>query len=93
MQNHSAVLTGIWSTAGLLSVFNFSSCILYTEIYLGIPGRKPGTSTKVMMGMLKASQKRTKRAPFTEELMSKQPEDQGKEMVEQTTRQKHSVDH
>lgn len=40
----------------------------------GIPGRKPGTSTKVMMGMLKASQKRTKRAPFTEELMSKQPD-------------------
>lgn len=39
-----------------------------------IPGRKPGTSTKVMMGMLNASQKRTNRAPFTEELMSKQPE-------------------
>lgn len=39
-----------------------------------IPGRKPGTSTKVMMGILKASQKRTKRAPFTEELMSKQPD-------------------
>lgn len=33
----------------------------------------PGTSTKVMIGMLKASQKRTKRAPFTEEFMSKQP--------------------
>jgi hypothetical protein len=27
-----------------------------------VPGMKPGTSTKVMMGMLKASQKRTKRA-------------------------------
>lgn len=39
-----------------------------------IPGRKPGTSTKVMIGMLNASQKRTNRAPFTEELMSKQPE-------------------
>lgn len=41
-----------------------------------LPGRKPGTSTKVMMGILKASQKRTKRAPFTEELMSKQPDGQ-----------------
>lgn len=31
-----------------------------------------------MMGMLKASQKRTNRAPFTEELMSKQPDKQDK---------------
>lgn len=38
-----------------------------------LPGRKPGTSTKVMSGMLKASQNRTKRAPFTEELISKHP--------------------
>jgi len=37
------------------------------------PGRKPGTSTKVSSGMLKASQKRTKRAPLIEELMSRQP--------------------
>ena len=38
-----------------------------------IPGRNPGTSTKVMMGILNASQKRTNRAPLTEALMSKQP--------------------
>jgi hypothetical protein len=38
-----------------------------------VPGRKPGTSTKVTMGMLKASQKRTKRAPLTEESMSSTP--------------------
>jgi hypothetical protein len=37
------------------------------------PGRKPGTSTNVTKGMLKASQKRTKRAPLIEALMSKQP--------------------
>lgn len=37
------------------------------------PGKKPGTSSRVMSGMLKASQKRTNRAPFTEALMSKQP--------------------
>lgn len=38
-----------------------------------LPGRKPGTSTKVMSGILNASQNRTKRAPFTDELISKQP--------------------
>ena len=38
------------------------------------PGRNPGTSTNVMIGMLNASQKRTNRAPLTEALMSKQPE-------------------
>ena len=38
-----------------------------------VPGRNPGTSTKVMMGILNASQKRTNRAPLTEALMSKQP--------------------
>src|SRR6195256_103946 len=38
-----------------------------------VPGRKPGTSTKVTSGMLKASQNRTKRAPLTEALMSSAP--------------------
>ena len=38
-----------------------------------VPGRKPGTSTKVTSGMLKASQMRTKRAAFTEESMSSVP--------------------
>ena len=33
----------------------------------------PGTSTKVMTGMLNASQKRTNRAALIELLMSKQP--------------------
>jgi hypothetical protein len=37
------------------------------------PGRKPGTSSKVMMGMLKASQKRTNRAAFSLALMSRAP--------------------
>src|SRR5437762_1720978 len=31
-----------------------------------VPGRKPGTSTNVTSGMLKASQKRTNRAAFTD---------------------------
>ena len=38
-----------------------------------VPGKKPGTSTKVTSGMLKQSQKRTKRAAFTEASMSRQP--------------------
>jgi hypothetical protein len=38
-----------------------------------VPGRKPGTSTKVTMGMLKASRKRTKRAALMDESMSRQP--------------------
>ena len=38
-----------------------------------VPGRKPGTSTKVSTGMLKASQVRTKRAAFSEASMSSVP--------------------
>jgi len=37
------------------------------------PGMYPGTSTTVRMGMPKASQKRTKRAPFSEASMSNAP--------------------
>lgn len=44
-----------------------------TKMQENLPGKNPGTSTNVISGMLKASQKRTKRAPFTEEFMSKQP--------------------
>ena len=36
-----------------------------------VPGRKPGTSTKVSTGMLNASQVRTKRAAFSEASMSR----------------------
>ena len=38
-----------------------------------VPGRKPGTSTNEMIGMLKASQKRMKRAPLMEASMSSTP--------------------
>ena len=38
-----------------------------------VPGRNPGTSSKVTSGMLKASQNLTKRAPFTDASMSRQP--------------------
>ncbi len=38
-----------------------------------VPGRNPGTSVKVIRGMLKASQVRTKRAPLAEASMSSTP--------------------
>ena len=38
-----------------------------------VPGRKPGTSTKVSSGRLKASQVRTKRAALAEASMSSTP--------------------
>ena len=38
-----------------------------------VPGMKPGTSTRVTIGMLKQSQKRTKRAALIDESMSRQP--------------------
>ncbi len=37
------------------------------------PGRKPGTSSNVTMGMLNASQKRTNRAALMDALMSSTP--------------------
>ena len=42
-------------------------------IFLRRTGQKPGTSTKVMIGMLKQSQKRTKRAAFREASESRTP--------------------
>ena len=42
--------------------------------YILLPGRKPGTSTNVTIGMLNESQNLTNLAPLTEALMSKQPE-------------------
>jgi hypothetical protein len=38
-----------------------------------VPGKNPGTSTNVIIGMLKESQNLTNLAALTEELISKQP--------------------
>jgi hypothetical protein len=38
-----------------------------------VPGKNPGTSSKTSNGILNESQKRTKRAAFVEECMSKTP--------------------
>ena len=41
--------------------------------FLRVPGRNPGTSQKVRIGMLKASQVRMKRDAFSEDSMSSTP--------------------
>src|SRR5205807_685962 len=38
-----------------------------------VPGKNPGTSSNVTSGMLKQSQNRTNRAPFSDALMSRHP--------------------
>ena len=38
-----------------------------------LPGKKPGTSSNVISGMLKQSQNRTNLAPLMEETISRQP--------------------
>lgn len=50
-------------------------CFILVEHHFtcAVPGKKPGTSTKVKMGILKQSRKRTKRAALIEESMSRQP--------------------
>ena len=53
----------------LLFYSNYVKCMSKAER----PGRNPGTSTNVMIGMLNASQNRTNRALFTDALISRQP--------------------
>lgn len=42
-------------------------------IQFNLPGKNPGTSTNVTIGMLKESQNLTNLAPLTEAFISKQP--------------------
>jgi len=52
---------------------NLAPCFIIPPNSCSVPGKNPGTSTKVTNGRLKASQNRTKRAALTDELMSKTP--------------------
>ena len=52
---------------------NLAPCLMMPPNSCAVPGKKPGTSTKVTSGMLKQSQKRTNRAAFTDASMSRQP--------------------
>jgi len=45
---------------------SLAPCLMMPPNSCSVPGRKPGTSSNTTSGMLKASQKRTKRAPLTE---------------------------
>lgn len=42
-------------------------------LWFDLPGKNPGTSTNVTIGMLKESQNLTNLAPLTEAFISKQP--------------------
>ena len=44
------------------------------DMLKNLPGKNPGTSTNVMIGILNESQNLTNLAPFTEALISRQPE-------------------
>ena len=52
---------------------SFAPCFIIPLYSWEVPGKKPGTSTKVIIGILKQSQKRTNLAAFLAELLSKQP--------------------
>src|SRR5580692_5243510 len=52
---------------------NLAPCLIRPPYSCAVPGRKPGTSTKVTMGMLKASQNRTNRAALREASLSSTP--------------------
>ncbi len=52
---------------------SLAPCRMIPSCSWSTPGRNPGTSTSVTSGMLKASQNWTKRAPFSDALMSSTP--------------------
>ena len=52
---------------------SFAPCLMMPPYSCPVPGRKPGTSTKVRIGISNASQNRTNRAALRAESMSRQP--------------------
>ena len=52
---------------------SLAPCRMMPPHSCSVPGRKPGTSTRVRIGIPKASQVRTKRAAFSDEAMSSTP--------------------
>ena len=53
---------------------NFAPCLIMPPHSWSVPGRKPGTSTKVMRGMLKQSQNLINLVALSHELMSRTPD-------------------
>jgi hypothetical protein len=52
---------------------SFAPCLMMPPNSCPVPGRNPGTSTSVRIGISKASQNRTKRAALRALSMSRQP--------------------
>ena len=52
---------------------NFAPCLMIPPCSCETPGRKPGTSSNVIIGILNASQNLTNRAPLIEASISRQP--------------------
>ena len=68
------VITVTFGTVASANAYSsFAPCRMMPPYSCTVPGRNPGTSSKVTSGMLNASQKRTKRAPFTDASMSSVP--------------------
>ena len=52
---------------------SFAPCLIIPPCSWLVPGKNPGTSTNVTIGILNESQKRTNRAAFTDASMSRHP--------------------
>src|SRR2546428_12042297 len=61
------------TVASLKANKSFAPLRIIPRYSWSVPGRNPGTSTKVRRGTLKQSQNRTNRAALIEELMSSVP--------------------
>ena len=60
-------MTVIFGTVASANAYSsFAPFVMMPPHSCAVPGRNPGTSSNVMSGILNASQKRTKRAPFTD---------------------------
>src|SRR5258707_1233089 len=69
------VITVSFGTVASLNAYrSFAPCRMMPPYSCVVPGRNPGTSTKVTSGMLNESQKRTNRAALSEALMSSDPD-------------------
>ena len=64
---------GPWSQLVELENINLQNFFIIPPCSCFVPGKNPGTSTKVIIGILKQSQNLTNLAPFLEESISRHP--------------------
>ena len=67
------ITASLSTVASQYAYSNFAPWRMIPPHSCAVPGRKPGTSTNVTSGMLKASQVRTNRAALFDESMSSTP--------------------